>query len=494
MITMAGSIHELRATAFRDLNRNFWSKGLPALAGPIRPRVDRVIDHKGRPVDLDKVKVPLRAPNAKSLSPAEWAELKTLIATAKVEPSISADAEYLTGTGVLSLDRPLGGEDDEETGTLLDVIPDDLKPRTSVITIKPYAEMTPEELAACLDFEANRTSQHIGLTPYTQLDQTIADRIEWEQKVAQDGTVQSARFRLTRNGLELFLYPKPATKEEHQRRNAEAVATWLEANRLSEVPSAKAFAALVRQHKAWPQTATASRLASMARSIREAIEELDDSRPDLDVLENTSTYLKPDQDWDTERWPADALIAAHRSPRRSPDFEFWHEEPQDPDEALSTVGIGDYDSAIEVEALLGEPFDDIIDHTEPKPPADRRLVQITGDREWTDVGAIRREIKAHDPHTIICGCARGADRIAGHVVAPQLGIHVIHVPADWDKYGKAAGPIRNTIMADLSYQSQWLGYEVTVLAFHPNLAKSKGTRHMVETCEARQLNVRRIQR
>lgn len=47
--------------------------------------------------------------------------------------------------------------------------------------------------------------------------------------------------------------------------------------------------------------------------------------------------------------------------------------------------------------------------------------------------------------TVLCGCAQGVD-IAGAEWATERGIKVDYYPADWKKYGKAAGPIRNKKM------------------------------------------------
>lgn len=48
---------------------------------------------------------------------------------------------------------------------------------------------------------------------------------------------------------------------------------------------------------------------------------------------------------------------------------------------------------------------------------------------------------------VVSGKARGVDR-AGEEFARQYEIPVKEFPADWDKYGKAAGPIRNRQMAE----------------------------------------------
>ena len=55
-------------------------------------------------------------------------------------------------------------------------------------------------------------------------------------------------------------------------------------------------------------------------------------------------------------------------------------------------------------------------------------------------------------------------------------------PADWKKYGRAAGPIRNLQMLDN-------GKPDICYAFHDCIEKSKGTKDMVNRCKANGLTV-----
>ena len=48
---------------------------------------------------------------------------------------------------------------------------------------------------------------------------------------------------------------------------------------------------------------------------------------------------------------------------------------------------------------------------------------------------------------IISGGCKGADRL-GEIYAQKHGIEIIKFPAEWSRYGKAAGPIRNRKMAE----------------------------------------------
>lgn len=99
---------------------------------------------------------------------------------------------------------------------------------------------------------------------------------------------------------------------------------------------------------------------------------------------------------------------------------------------------------------------------------------VFGSRHWTDEEAIAREIDSRllDLECVICGMARGADLI-GYKIAKDRGIPVEEYPADWNHYGRAAGPIRNQQMLDEGKPTEAVG-------FHEDIAQSKGTKDMVK--------------
>ena len=77
---------------------------------------------------------------------------------------------------------------------------------------------------------------------------------------------------------------------------------------------------------------------------------------------------------------------------------------------------------------------------------------ITGSRDWIDYPAVYDRIlglynEVGDPLTVVEGGARGVDAMAEQA-AIKLGLNLEVYPADWKKYGKAAGPIRNQQMVD----------------------------------------------
>ena len=96
---------------------------------------------------------------------------------------------------------------------------------------------------------------------------------------------------------------------------------------------------------------------------------------------------------------------------------------------------------------------------------------ICGDRNWSDGNAVRDVMKGFNPTVVIEGEARGADTFA-RLCAGVLGIEVLPFPADWEKYGKAAGPIRNSQMLKE-------GNPDVVVGFHYKIEESKGTRDML---------------
>lgn len=97
---------------------------------------------------------------------------------------------------------------------------------------------------------------------------------------------------------------------------------------------------------------------------------------------------------------------------------------------------------------------------------------ICGSRSWTDYPLILSTLRElHDVEVVIEGDAPGADTLAARA-AREFRIPVLPFPADWDRHGRAAGPIRNQEMLDE-------GHPDLVLAFSEDLNSSRGTADMV---------------
>ena len=100
------------------------------------------------------------------------------------------------------------------------------------------------------------------------------------------------------------------------------------------------------------------------------------------------------------------------------------------------------------------------------------FVAVVGSRDFTDDVKLNKVLDSY--HTkwkikaIVCGMARGAD-LLGKDWADKNKIPVIQCPAEWNKFDKPAGHIRNALMADIA--------DMTI-AFWDQ--KSTGTKGMID--------------
>lgn len=96
---------------------------------------------------------------------------------------------------------------------------------------------------------------------------------------------------------------------------------------------------------------------------------------------------------------------------------------------------------------------------------------VCGSRVWKDCGQISRYIATMlcKGYThIITGGAKGADACAENI-AIQFGMELTVVEAEWEKFGKAAGVLRNQKMLELEPDF--------VIGFM--IGESRGTRDML---------------
>lgn len=110
-------------------------------------------------------------------------------------------------------------------------------------------------------------------------------------------------------------------------------------------------------------------------------------------------------------------------------------------------------------------------------------VIIAGSRKFSDYDLLERTMDkalstVQDDITVVCGKAKGADTL-GEQYAKEHGYEVQYFPADWNRYGKVAGYIRNTTMAKNAD---------ALVAFWDG--ESPGTKHMIETAQSLGLRVR----
>lgn len=112
----------------------------------------------------------------------------------------------------------------------------------------------------------------------------------------------------------------------------------------------------------------------------------------------------------------------------------------------------------------------------------KKKVLICGDRNWINFKAIDLFINKYLPKEIIIitGNARGADYWAEQYCKINNIENKIFL-ADWKKYGRAAGPIRNRQMLDEKPS--------LVVAFHSDIKSSKGTKNTVTEARNRKISV-----
>lgn len=135
------------------------------------------------------------------------------------------------------------------------------------------------------------------------------------------------------------------------------------------------------------------------------------------------------------------------------------------------------------------------------PTLSEAVILVTGSRDWTDVDAFRKHlfklivdlgIRRYDDVCVVAGGAPGLDTIARKVCLEEK-IPFAEFPAPWDFFTnmganpKPAGPIRN------GWMIRWMQPHA-VLAFHPHLPNSKGTKDCVEQARRAGVKIIRLKR
>lgn len=115
-------------------------------------------------------------------------------------------------------------------------------------------------------------------------------------------------------------------------------------------------------------------------------------------------------------------------------------------------------------------------------------VIIAGSRKFSDYGKLKDNCnrilggRLEDGEckvVIVSGHAKGADSL-GEQYARERGLDTDVHPADWKRYGRAAGMIRNREMAEVAD---------ALIAFPQEGEENRGTRNMIKLAEKKQLEV-----
>ena len=111
-------------------------------------------------------------------------------------------------------------------------------------------------------------------------------------------------------------------------------------------------------------------------------------------------------------------------------------------------------------------------------------VIIAGGRDFNDYDLLCRKadyyLSRQSEIEIVSGTAKGADKL-GERYAEERQYPIKRFPADWSMWGKRAGYIRNTDMAE---------YADALIAFWDG--KSRGSKHMINIATEQNLLVRVI--
>lgn len=109
-------------------------------------------------------------------------------------------------------------------------------------------------------------------------------------------------------------------------------------------------------------------------------------------------------------------------------------------------------------------------------------VIIAGSRDCDDYFEVKQAIRmsGFNITEVVSGCCRGVDRL-GERWAKDSNLPVKSFPADWNKHGKAAGPIRNRQMAE------YVGSAGGLIAIVSK--ESKGTKDMIRVAKIYDLKI-----
>lgn len=110
-------------------------------------------------------------------------------------------------------------------------------------------------------------------------------------------------------------------------------------------------------------------------------------------------------------------------------------------------------------------------------------VIVAGGRDFSDYEYLRSSLdfllqNITGPIVIVSGTAKGADKL-GEQYAAEKGYAVLRFPADWDRFGKAAGYMRNEQMAKNAD---------VLVAFWDGT--SKGTKNIIQLAKRYDLKIR----
>jgi hypothetical protein len=115
-------------------------------------------------------------------------------------------------------------------------------------------------------------------------------------------------------------------------------------------------------------------------------------------------------------------------------------------------------------------------------------VIVAGAVSWADADAVRRELAGLPAGSVVVhGDPAGADALAGRIAVDELGLTVEPFRKEAEDYRRAGRGAWQRLN-----ERMLAGGADLVLAFHPALEKSRGTRHLVDLARRAGVPVRII--
>ena len=112
-----------------------------------------------------------------------------------------------------------------------------------------------------------------------------------------------------------------------------------------------------------------------------------------------------------------------------------------------------------------------------------RRIAVTGGRDFINFLTIRKafkEINLNENDILVHGGCHGCDKLCSQIAKNEFNAKIEEHKADWQKYGKAAGPIRNKEMLKSNIDM--------LLVFRG----WKGTNNCVEEAKKLKINIRKF--
>lgn len=196
-----------------------------------------------------------------------------------------------------------------------------------------------------------------------------------------------------------------------------------------------------------------------------------------------SAYALPTKDAALKSLPLESVLAAIE--------RFKTYAAEHPEEAFEVTrvgcGLAGFRDSDVYQAFRDAPVNCVLPYVWQvalRPELPRRVI-VAGSRDFDNYGLLESKLghflsNMDDKPIIVSGTAHGADQL-GERYAAKHDLMTLRFPADWERYGRAAGVLRN-------HQMAWAASHL--VAFWDG--RSAGTKNMIEVANEGRLLVRTV--